>query len=103
MKENVIFVEPQIGMAATICHWSDRTPATVIEISRNGKRLVLQEDISIRTDTNGMSEMQSYLYKIDPHGCLYHATLRKDGRYRIAHSKQVVFLGERRKYHDYSF
>lgn len=103
MKENMISVEPEIGTPATICHWTDRSPATVIKVTHNGRRLVLQADKAIRIDKNGMTDVQSYLYEIDPEGTLYHATLRKDGSFRLVGSKQTVSLGSRRKYHDYSF
>lgn len=96
-------VEPNIGMGATIYHWSDRTPVTVIRISPSLKQIVLQEDKAIRTDNNGMSEWQSYNYECDPNGELYFATLRKDGKYRITGSTRLVGLGERHKYHSYSF
>lgn len=94
-------VQPLVGMGATISHWSDRTACTVIEVS--GKRITLQEDLDTRTDNNGMSESQSYSYAPDPNGRIFHATLRKDGVYRISKSTEIVTLGVRRKYHDYSF
>lgn len=99
MKDNELY----IGAGATIHHWSDRTAATVIQIFQNGKKIILQEDLAIRTDSNGMSESQSYDYQRDPTGSVYVATLRKDGRYRITKSTQVVSIGTRNKYHDYSF
>lgn len=103
MKENATSVKPEIGMAATICHWTDRTPATVVKVSHKGRKIVLQEDKAIRTDKDGISDQQSYLYEIDPNGQLYYATLRKDGSYRLIGGKQQAALGSRRKYHDYSF
>lgn len=102
-NQNSIASNPVVGMGATIQHWSDRTPATVIKVSPSGKKIVLQEDISIRLDANGMSEIQEYSYKTDANGTLHTATLRDDGTYRIKGSKQLVSLGNRRKYHDYSF
>lgn len=95
--------QPEIGMGATICHWSDQTPGTVIQITHKGKRIVIQEDKAIRTDNNGMSDSQSYDYEPDANGTTYIATLRKDGNYRLATRKTLVSLGVRRKYHDYSF
>lgn len=94
---------PTIGMGATIYYYSDREPATIIEISPSGKRIVLREDKSIRLDNNGMSECQSYRYEPDPDGKIHAATLRKDGTYRLIGGKTVVSLGDRRHYHDYSF
>lgn len=102
-NQNSIASNPVVGMGATIQHWSDRTPATVITVSPSSKKIVLQEDKATRTDQNGMSEVQEYSYQTDSDGTLYTATLRDDGTYRIKGSKQLVSLGNRRKYHDYSF
>lgn len=98
-----INTQPTIGMGATIYGYSDRHPATVIQISHGGRRLVLREDKATRTDNNGMSEIQSYTYEPDPEGQIYHATLRKQGEYRLVGSTRLVALGERNKYYDYSF
>jgi hypothetical protein len=104
MKKNVIISElPVIGMGGTLLYHSDRSPITVIQVLHNGKRLVLQEDKATRTDSNGMSESQSYDYEIDPNGAIHYATLRKDGTYRLVGGKTRVSLGNRSKYYDYSF
>lgn len=95
--------EPSIGMGASIHSWSDRTAATVIQVTHNGKRIVLQEDTATRTDQNGMSECQEYSYERNPQGEIFHATKRKDGRFRITGSKRLVSLGVRSSYYDYSF
>jgi energy-coupling factor transporter ATP-binding protein EcfA2 len=95
--------QPYEGMGATIQHWSDRTATTIIQITHDGKRLILQADKATRTDQNGMSEQQDYAYERDPQGQIYIATLRKDGRYRISYTKQLVSLGYRSAYYDYSF
>jgi len=94
---------PEVGMAATIHIGSDSHPATVIQVTRNGKRVVVQEDLATRTDNNGMSESQQYTYQADPTGAIYIATLRKDGSYRVTGGKMPIHLGSRRKYYDYSF
>jgi hypothetical protein len=90
-------------MGATIHIGSDSHPATVIQVTNNGKNVVVQEDIATRTDSNGMSESQSYTYEPDPQGTIYTASLRKDGRYRITGGKMPISIGFRRKYYDYSF
>lgn len=103
-KKNVIASEQvRIGMGATICHWSDRSPATVIHVTSSGKTITLQEDKATRTDNNGMSDDQSYEYERDTQGNIYKATLRKDGKYKLVGSKEVVALGVRRKFYDFSF
>jgi hypothetical protein len=96
-------VQPYVGMGATVNHWSDRYPATIIQITHNGKRLVLQEDKYTRTDQNGMSECQEYSYEKNEQGDIHFATQRKDGTFRIVGSKTIVSLGVRSRYYDFSF
>jgi hypothetical protein len=102
-KKSTTSDNPMIGMGATIQVGSDSYPATVIQVTNNGKRVVVQEDIATRVDTNGMSESQQYTYEPNPNGTIYIATLRKDGRWRVTGGKTPVSLGFRRKYYDYSF
>lgn len=94
---------PTIGMGATIRIGSDSYPATIIQVTRNGRRIVLQEDNATRTDNNGLSELQEYTYETNSNGTTHIATLRKDGRYRLTGGQIPVSLGNRRKYLDPSF
>lgn len=94
---------PSVGTGATIRIGSDSYPATIIQVTRNGKRIVLQEDNATRTDSNGMSELQDYTYETNPNGTTHIATLRKDGRYRLVGEQIPVSIGIRRKYYDFSF
>lgn len=100
MEKNI---EPEIGMGVTICYWSDRMAGTIIDISASGKTLVIQEDNCVRTDNNGMSESQNYIYSSNPNGQTHIVTKRKDGSFRIMKSKTLVSIGHRRAFHDYSF
>lgn len=98
---------PTVGMGATLHVGSDSYPATVIQVTRNGKRVVIQEDIATRIDNNGMSDSQDYTYEPNPEGELTVVTLRKDGSYRIegqyGRGSTRVSIGFRRKYYDYCF
>lgn len=94
---------PQVGIGATIQHYSDRTATTVIQVDLKLKFVVLQEDIAKRIDNNGMSESQEYEYKTNPDGKIYKASLRKDGSYRLVGSKEKVTFGVRDKYYDFFF
>lgn len=96
-------IKPVIGMGCTIHGYTDKTPATIIDISVNGKKITIQEDTFTRTDSNGFSECQEYAYSPNSDGDIHTATLRKTGRYQISKSKSVVSLGERRRYFDFSF
>jgi hypothetical protein len=95
--------KPFIGMGATICLGTDRLPATIIKISASGKQITLQEDNAFRKDENGMSEVQKWIFTSNNNGQVYSASLRKDGRYRLAETNMMITLGIRRKYFDYCF
>ena len=94
---------PEIGMGATIVIGTDCIPATIIYISLNKKKILLQEDKYSRLDSNGMDENQSYSYESDPDGTKYFAYLRKNNLYYLSRAKQKIILNYRRRYHDYSF
>jgi len=90
-------------MGVTMSVGSDRYPGTITEVSASGKRIVFQEDVATRTDTNGMSESQQYTFQQDPNGSMHIATKRKDGVWRITGGKTPVTVGIRGKYYDFSF
>jgi hypothetical protein len=108
---------PNVGDGATICHWSDRTPATVINVERKGKSVIVtvREDNAVRIDTNGMSESQDYEYSANENGSTrmfrtlddgksFHAVGRNFETGRLVKSDSTgVYFGHREKYHDYSF
>lgn len=96
-------VEVAVGVGATIVSWTDRHPATVIEVSKSGHRIVVQHDTATRVDSNGMSDAQSYEFERNPNGRTEVATRRKDGSYRVTGGQTRVLIGVRSKYHDYSF
>lgn len=103
LMDGATTVEPEVGMGATLVYWTDRAPATVVEVSKTGHKIVVQEDTATRTDSNGMSDAQSYSYERNESGRLHEATRRKDGSYRLKGGTTRVLLGNRSKYHDYSF
>lgn len=101
--------EPEVGMGATILMWSDRRPATIVEVIRfktgaqagQVKAVVIQEDDATRIDSNGMSDAQSYTYEPQPAAAKETFPKRKDGRF--ASSGVSLRIGSREKYYDYSF
>ena len=109
-------IVPEVGMGVTICMWSDRYAATVIEVKTNRKgivkEIIIQHDISVRVDNNGMSESQRYEYAPNPEGLKDTARLLKGG-WKILEGKDEVtgknlygsalWIGKRAHYHDYSF
>jgi hypothetical protein len=110
--------EPQIGQGATIMCYSDRHPATIVEIKKIGKAtlLTLQQDTAKRIDKNGMSESQEYEYERDLNGYLYyfkqkepntrwvHMMLNPEtNRLNVVKGGRGLFIGEREEYYDFSF
>jgi hypothetical protein len=103
----VVTMVPTVGDGATMLGWSDRHPYTVIEVSPNGRTVVVQEDFAVRTDNYGMSDCQSYEYSRNPDGRTSTVTLRKNGRWVVKgqglKNGTGFAMGSRRKYYDYSF
>lgn len=98
---------PVVGMGCTLLGWTDRHPATVIAVSSNGRTIEIQEDTATRTDKNGMSEYQTYEYSRNESGSKHTYTLRKNGAWvrqgEGLRNGSHLRMGERNKYHDYSF
>lgn len=104
--------EPEVGMGATICMWSDRKAATITEVLRYKtgakagqiRAVKTRPCRAIRTDSNGMSDAQSYTYEEMPDAPESTWTLRKDGRFiRQGSTYTTLAIGFRDEYYDYSF
>lgn len=106
---------PTVGMGATILCWTDRHPATIIEIWEEDNTYVVavQEDHASRTDKNGLSEVQEYDYSPNCTGSVSYYRL-VDGRWQGVRMNSKtkrwnkaegsgLRIGEREKYHDFSF
>ncbi len=109
--------EVVIGMGVTICGWTDRYPATIVEVFTKGKStyIKVQEDFAKRIDKNGMSESQDYEYSANLEGSI--STFKREvdgrwsqtyvnpttGRYKKYDGGKGLRIGEREKYYDYSF
>jgi len=104
---------PYVGMGVTILHWTDRDPATIVEVV-NDKHIVIQDDEYRRIDNNGLSESQEYDYFPNPAG--YKRIFKKDRKglwaeYRLNPETNRLNksggaglrIGEREKYYDFSF
>jgi hypothetical protein len=109
--------EPVVGMGATLLQWTDRDPATIIEVKKTkaGAWIVaVQEDNAQRTDNNGFSESQEYEYSANPNGSISYFRFEEGKGWRgISPGKKPgswklnggggLRIGEREKYHDFSF
>lgn len=95
--------KPEVGLGCTICMYSDRHAATVVEVSKSGRQIVVQRDKATRTDGNGMSDSQSYTYERDPNGAKTRFSLRKNGAWREVKGGDGLRLGTRDEHYDFSF
>lgn len=104
--------EPEVGMGATICMYSDRHAATITEVIRyktgpnagKVKAVKTRACKAIRTDSNGMSDAQAYRYMEMPDAPEAEWTLRKNGSFiRRGSSHTTLVIGVRDEYYDYSF
>lgn len=91
----------KIGDGATEILWTDRQAYTVIGISDSCKTIKVQRDKPIRIDSNGMSDMQSYVYQRDYDGVVYTVRKNKNGQWK--YKSRVFVIGLRDEYYDYSF
>ena len=85
-----------LGGPATLVYHTDRKAATIVKLTP--WYVTVQEDKATRTDSNGMSDSQSYRYDKNPDGRThrFHKATMKRGGVRLV-------LGVRDHYHDYSF
>ena len=96
---------PSVGMGCTEVLHSDRHACTVIEVL-SPKRVRVQRDTAVRTDSNGMSDCQSWEFTPNPKGRTQVVSLRKNGRWcpvgETSDSTPYI-MGYRSEYYDYSF
>jgi len=100
-------IVPAIGMPATIAIGSDCYPATVIAISKSGRRITLQAATATPTADYNYTSNQVHTFAPNPNGSLTVCSLRKDGRWRPAgcqaNSGYRIHLGAYNSYSDPSF
>lgn len=107
--------EPVVGMGATLLGWTDRNPATIVEVFKIGKTqyVLVQEDNAKRVDNNGMSEDQTYEYTPNPDAYkkafrigrngLWEAVIKNENDRYVKSGGNGLRIGEREKYYDFSF
>ena len=85
--------EPKVGMGLTELLWSDRHAYEVIEVQdkTHCKIRALKYE---RTDSNGISESQTYKYTSNPDGEIKHLVFR-NGRWR-SRKVEEVYLGNQK-------
>jgi hypothetical protein len=108
--------EPQVGTGATVLGWTDRHAATVTKVETvRGKLMVtVQRDHARRTDSNGMSESQTYEFTPNSDGACSTYRRMPNGQWQEvsfnASTKRFnkvegggLLIGKRDHYHDFSF
>jgi hypothetical protein len=104
------FKDPVAGDAATVLHWSDRTPATVSHWFAKSQVVELREDRAICTNY----ETQEYTYEPSDTGATYHFKREKNGTWVQVYLNRTtgrwikckgsgLVIGRREKYRDPSF
>lgn len=106
---------PEIGMGVTMLSWTDRNPATIVQVFNIGKTqyIGVNEDNATRTDDNGISESQSYEFKFNPLVFMRYYRKTAKGTWegcrvnpetgRFIKTVGSVSIGQRGKYWDPSF
>ena len=98
---------PKEGDGATIGIGSDCYPATVIEVSPNGKTVTVQYDFATPIKNFDFYGNQVYSFECNRNGAIEVWTLRNHGRYARKGLKKgsgfYISFNGRRKYTDPSF
>lgn len=84
---------PKVGMGATELLWSDRNAFEVIEV-KDKTHCKVRAMKAVRTDSNGISESQTYKLTSNPDGEVKHLVFR-NGRWR-ARKVEEVYLGDQK-------
>jgi hypothetical protein len=115
MIDGTIKVDPQIGMGATVCGYSDRHACTVIGIDQPRGLVHLRQDTATRSDSYGISDTQDYDYKPNPEGREYSFKYfpNKNKWFEVVYNPKTkrfnksgsmgLILGQRDEYYDFSF
>lgn len=101
--------EPEVGMPATVCMWSDRSPATVVEVLRfktgpkagQVKGVVITGDSSKLVKGSEQDGSARYEYTSNPDSP-YRATylVNRRGQYVKRGGGDKLALGYRERYYD---
>jgi hypothetical protein len=97
-------IKPEIGMGATVSYAADSHAMTIIEVSQNGKTVIVQRDSAKAT---GESMSNTWITTPNPQGATQEFTLRQNGRYVAAGESMKngtkLHIGSRHEYYSYEF
>ena len=107
LMENCRQPVPVVGMGATELCYSDRHPYEIIEVI-DDRHIIVRALSWKRTDRNGMSESQSYLYFSNPANPTAKLFLTKQGQWRERYPDRSLgcnrfALGFAERYYDPCF
>ena len=102
---------PEVGKGATILRWTDRQAYEVVNVSKDGKEVVLQRYSPRRADDRGMTDAQEYIYDtlIESYLTLrfrygrWYAKYGGDDGEKPVYDRIHVIFGEKMEYYDFSF
>lgn len=97
-------MKPEINMGATVSYGVDSHAMTIVEVSLNGKTVIVQRD-SVKA--TGGSYSNQWITTPNPQGATMEFTLRKNDRYVLAgdsaKSGTTLHVGARHEYYSYEF
>jgi hypothetical protein len=99
-------IKPVVGEGATVSYVADSYPQTIIEVSKDLKTVIVQEDKGVSAP-NARPYSNEWVITRDTNGLIREFTLRKNGRY-VQKGDSIkgglkLTLGIRRKYYAYEF
>jgi hypothetical protein len=115
MMANTSVKDVVLGVTgATLLSWSDRHPATVVDMYKQGKfeYIVVQHDDYKRIDQNGLSESQTYEYTQNKNAATETFRITDKGFVKVYKDSETgrfkktvggLSVGRREKYYDFSF
>lgn len=94
---------PKVGDGCTILMYKDRHAATIIDVNKTGKTIIVQRDKATRTDSNGMSESQTYKFTPNPDAGTLTFRRTHDNRWKELKGSLWLKIGERDEFYDFTF
>ncbi len=101
--------EPEVGMGVTILCWTDRKPATIVEVIKTKagkvKAIAIQADNYESISGSVFEETVEYKYAPNPDAVKEIYTLRGNGAWAKPGSpaRNHLLIGQREKYYDPHF
>ena len=99
---------PEVGLGATAIWYSDRSVYTIVEVSKSGRSIVVQEDdvVADKSKPLGIGH-QDWIITPNPNAPRIIVTLRSNGKWVIKgqgqKNGQRFLIGARDYYYDWTF